>query len=75
MIRDGNARCVGGLIADEQWGWLSGCLSTFEFQALPFYEEHGYSTFGTLEDFPTGTGFCRFFMRKNLRDAMPCTPK
>jgi GNAT superfamily N-acetyltransferase len=103
VVQDGNAQCVGGLIADEHWGWLyvawlwlpealrgaglgsqllrraeeiaesHGCrhayLSTFEFQALPFYEKHGFSTFGILEDFPIGTGYRRFYLRKTLRDA------
>jgi GNAT superfamily N-acetyltransferase len=103
VVRDGTARCVGGLIADEHWGWLyvawlwlpealrgaglgsqllrqaeeiaesHGCrqayLSTFEFQALPFYEKHGYGTFGVLEDFPIGTGYRRYYLRKRLRDA------
>jgi GNAT superfamily N-acetyltransferase len=103
VVRDRNARCVGGLIADEHWGWLyvawlwlpeafrgaglgsqllrqaeeiaasHGCrhayLSTFEFQALPFYEKHGYRTFGVLEDFPVGTGYRRFYLRRQLRDA------
>ena len=102
-VRDVDARCVGGLIADEHWGWLyvawlwlpeglrgaglgsqllkrvediaesHGCrhayLSTFEFQALPFYQKHGYTTFGVLEDFPVGTGQRRFYLQKTLRDA------
>ena len=100
VVRDGHAQPVGGLIADEHWGWLyvawlwlpetlrgrglgrqllrqaeeiagsHGCghayLSTFEFQALGFYEKHGYTTFGVLEDFPMSTRFRRFYMRKEL---------
>ncbi|MBX9668670.1 MAG: GNAT family N-acetyltransferase, partial [Candidatus Obscuribacterales bacterium] len=27
-------------------------LSTTSFQALPFYEKHGYSVFGVLDNFP-----------------------
>jgi GNAT superfamily N-acetyltransferase len=46
----------------------AGCnralLDTFEFQALPFYRQHGYSVFGTLDDFPPG--FRRYYLRKDL---------
>ncbi|MHA3771650.1 GNAT family N-acetyltransferase [Verrucomicrobiota bacterium sgz303538] len=42
-------------------------LDTFSFQALPFYEKHGYSVFGSLDDYPTGHR--RFFLQKrNLTD-------
>lgn len=33
---------------------LGASLDTFEYQARPFYERHGYSVFGTLENFPPG---------------------
>jgi GNAT superfamily N-acetyltransferase len=40
----------------EQYALESGCtnawLSTFSFQARPFYERLGYQVFGTLEDYP-----------------------
>lgn len=46
----------------------AGCtgvlLDTFDFQARPFYERHGYSVFGVLEDFPPGHE--RFYLRKRL---------
>jgi hypothetical protein len=29
-------------------------LDTFEYQALPFYERHGYELFGTLDGYPPG---------------------
>lgn len=29
-------------------------LDTFEYQARPFYERHGYTLFGTLENYPPG---------------------
>jgi len=39
-------------------------LDTFSFQALPFYEQHGYIVFGTLENYPAGN--TRYFVRKAL---------
>ena len=39
-------------------------LDTFSFQALPFYEKHGYSIFGQLENYPDQ--HVRYFMRKRL---------
>jgi GNAT superfamily N-acetyltransferase len=41
-------------------------LDTLEFQALPFYERHGYSVFGILNDHPVG--YNRYFLKKNLLD-------
>jgi GNAT superfamily N-acetyltransferase len=42
----------------EQHAWRQGCLgvhlSTFEYQALPFYEKLGYEVFGVLEGYPPG---------------------
>jgi GNAT superfamily N-acetyltransferase len=35
-------------------GCRSVCLDTFDFQAKPFYERHGYRTFGELTGFPGG---------------------
>jgi GNAT superfamily N-acetyltransferase len=42
----------------------SAHLDTFSFQALPFYEKHGYQKFGELNDFPLGHK--RFFLKKSL---------
>jgi len=39
-------------------------LDTFEFQARPFYEKLGFTTFGTLEN-AVGDG-ARYFMQKRL---------
>ena len=56
------------LRAAEQFALEHGCpgsyLDTFEFQALPFYERHGYTVFGVLEDYPPGSR--RFYLRKVL---------
>jgi len=39
-------------------------LDTFEFQARGFYERLGYTCFGELKNYPTGS---RFFMSKRLQ--------
>lgn len=39
-------------------------LDTLEFQALPFYERHGYGVWGVLEGYPPG--FRQYFLRKPL---------
>jgi GNAT superfamily N-acetyltransferase len=65
LRRKGHGRAL--LTAAEDEGRRLGCsavwLDTFEFQARPFYEKHGYKLFGTL-DYPAG--FKRFFMQKTL---------
>jgi GNAT superfamily N-acetyltransferase len=64
------------LLAAEAYARERGCqhvqLSTFSFQARPFYEKHGYEVFATLEDCPPGHR--EYFLRKALaaeRDAPP----
>jgi GNAT superfamily N-acetyltransferase len=56
------------LISAEQFAIERGCanawLSTFSFQARPFYEKLGYRVFGTLADYPQGHSL--FFMTKAL---------
>jgi GNAT superfamily N-acetyltransferase len=39
-------------------------LDTYDVQARPFYEHHGYELWGTLEGYPAGG--CTFHMRKSL---------
>ena len=39
-------------------------LDTFNFQARPFYERHGYAVFGTIDNHPNGGQ--RFFLKKRL---------
>ncbi len=39
-------------------------LDTFDFQARDFYEKHGYTVFGKLDDCPRH--HCRYFLRKDL---------
>jgi GNAT superfamily N-acetyltransferase len=45
-------------------GCHSVWLDTFEFQARGFYERLGYTCFGELKNYPTGS---RFFMSKRLQ--------
>ena len=52
----------------EQYAMERGCtdswLTTFSFQARPFYERLGYRLFGALENYPEGHSL--FFMTKRL---------
>ena len=45
-------------------GCIGAYLDTFEFQARPFYEKHGYHLFGTLDGYPPG--YRQFFLSKRL---------
>lgn len=45
-------------------GCRSSHLDTYSFQALPFYEKHGYKIFGVLNDFPQG--YKKIFLFKEL---------
>ena len=57
----------------EQYALERSCgnawLSTFSFQARPFYEKLGYQLFGTLENYPKGHSL--FFMTKRLAAVSP----
>jgi GNAT superfamily N-acetyltransferase len=61
---------VGGRLLDmaEQEALDRGCrhahVDTLDFQALPFYEKHGYAVWGTLNDLPPGHS--RYFLKKDL---------
>lgn len=50
----------------EQHAWAEDCLgvhlSTFEYQALPFYQKLGYELFGTFDGFPPG--YKQFYLKK-----------
>jgi GNAT superfamily N-acetyltransferase len=52
----------------EAFALARGCrnayVDTFDHQARPFYERHGYALFGTLEGFPPGSR--QYFLRKDL---------
>jgi hypothetical protein len=45
-------------------GWHGIHLDTLSFQALPFYQQHGYTNFGVLEDH--AIGYSRYLLRKKL---------
>ena len=61
---------LGGevLRAAEGEAWARGCrrarLFTYSFQARGFYERHGYTVFGVLDDYPPGHS--QIWMRKDL---------
>lgn len=48
-------------------GCIGACLSTFSFQAPGFYQRHGYTAFGRLDDYPMGSTM--FVMSKHFEDA------
>lgn len=45
-------------------GCVAARLDTYEFQARPFYEHHGYEVFGVLEGYPAHTR--TYYMKKAL---------
>ncbi len=57
------------LVAAEQEALRRGCyhahFDTLSFQALPFYQRHGYEVYGVLEDLPIGHQ--RYFLKKKLK--------
>jgi GNAT superfamily N-acetyltransferase len=59
------------LEAAEEEARAQGCrgvfLSTFSFQARPFYEKYGYEVIGEIPDYPIGHEF--YFLKKTLEDA------
>ena len=59
------------LRAAEHEARRRGCgnvwLDTFSWQARPFYEQHGYRVFGTLDAYPET--HARYVLRKSLADA------
>ena len=62
---------VGSAVLEtaERWAMERGCkwshLQTLDFQALAFYERHGYVVFGALEGYPPPAG-TRYYLRKTL---------
>jgi GNAT superfamily N-acetyltransferase len=58
------------LLAAEEEARAHGCrgvsLTTFSFQARPFYEKFGYEVFGEIPDFPAGHAF--YVLRKTLEE-------
>jgi GNAT superfamily N-acetyltransferase len=56
------------LLAAESYAVEKGChstyLTTFSFQARPFYEKLGYEVFAELDDYPPGHK--NYFLKKRL---------
>ncbi len=48
-------------------GCIGACLTSYSFQAPEFYERHGYSRFGQIDDYPIGSTM--FFMSKRFDSA------
>ena len=65
-------RTRGPVLAEaERIAWderrcIGAHLSTWDFQARPFYEAHGYVVFGVLEDHPPGV--TDYYLAKRLAD-------
>jgi len=51
-------------LAAKQRGCITCLLDTLNFQAMPFYEKHGYKTQWIQKNYPK-TG-CKYFMLKTL---------
>jgi GNAT superfamily N-acetyltransferase len=51
-------------MARDDRGCIGARLETWDFQARPFYERHGYEVFGVLEDHPAGV--TEYHMAKRL---------
>jgi len=53
----------------EEEATRRGChhahVETHSFQALPFYQKHGYTVFGQLPDFPQG--HTKYYLEKALK--------
>ena len=57
LLRDAEAEA-------ERRGCRTVWLDTYDFQARPFYERHGYTMFAEFDDLPGGHR--RWFMKKRL---------
>lgn len=50
--------------AAREAGCIAARLDTYEFQARPFYERHGYTVYGELAGYPAGTR--TYLLKKSL---------
>ena len=50
--------------AARERGCIGVYLDTYDFQARPFYERHGYTVFGVLPDMPPGG--TKYYLAKRL---------
>ena len=60
----GSQLLAGAELAAREHGCVAVRLDTYEFQARPFYERHGYTVWGVLKGYPAGRS--TFHMRKSL---------
>ena len=60
----GSALLIEAEIMAREAGCVAVRLDTYEFQARPFYERHGYSVYGELGGYPAGTR--TYFFTKSL---------
>ncbi|MEO5815610.1 MAG: GNAT family N-acetyltransferase [Gemmatimonadaceae bacterium] len=60
----GSALLAQAEAAARELGCNAVRLDTYEFQARPFYERHGYVVYGKLDGYPAGTR--TYLLRKSL---------
>lgn len=60
----GRALLAQAECAAREAGCVAVRLDTYEFQARPFYEHHGYEVYGVLEGYPANTR--TYYMKKAL---------
>lgn len=62
----GSALLTAAETVARKRGCIGSCLTTYCFQAPAFYEQHGYSTFGRIDDYPIGKTM--YFMSKKFQE-------
>jgi GNAT superfamily N-acetyltransferase len=67
LRRGGNGRALLEMAEEEsiRRGCHHAYVETHSFQALPFYQKHGYTVFGQLPDFPQG--HTKYYLEKALK--------
>lgn len=65
----GTALLAAAEAVARERGCIGSCLTSYCFQAPEFYEQHGYSTFGRIDDYPIGQSM--YFMSKRFAESTP----
>lgn len=65
----GTALLAAAEAVARERGCIGSCLTSYSFQAPAFYEQHGYSTFGQIDDYPIGKTM--YFMSKRFAESTP----
>jgi len=65
----GSALLTAAETVARKRGCIGSCLTTSCFQAPAFYEQHGYSTFDRIDDYPLGKTM--YFMSKKFPESTP----